>query len=99
MSSSDSPLRHSNAHSFAADSGIYRWLSSENVVESAIGDAMRNMISFWYVGAFVQPSPDQVPSAQNDKTLNEQIIGSVADRIVEIFVPAYDHESFLIWRL
>jgi hypothetical protein len=65
--------------------------------DSTIEQAMRAVSSFLFVAAFVR-YPFSAEQLSADLTIDDKLMHELASNVQELYVSAYDRESYIVWQ-
>jgi hypothetical protein len=91
----DLGMRRSNEDKFFYENRVYYFLNSSDFSEQSVADVIRSSRGFWVIGFLVGGRVNR------EEALNQQVeelaFAGFGANIREVFVSAYDGESFVMW--
>jgi hypothetical protein len=91
----DLNISKSNEDKFFYENRIYYFLNAADFSEQSIADVIRGSRGFWVVGFLVACRVNR--EGILDQEVGEPTFADLANNIREVFVSAYDGESFVMW--
>lgn len=93
----DPGVRTKTSKMFFNQSDVYYFVEAKNANEHSILAAMREIRGFLLVGVFTEKQvvADQLPA---DGLVADDFIDAITRMTSEIYLSAYDQESFVVWK-